>query len=155
MTACADQLISGSGLVDAMCVKWAFPLISSKFLACASCFFPSPNKMLLSLCAKTEHCVPPRVPHPLIKIALTLNWCSSLLLWGPNERTYLHNNDKSHFGSQNVPELHCVWIFFLMVRWIAIVPVPVEYKHAKVKGHIETQTGWQALWHLHSSTAVT
>lgn len=57
--------------------------------------------------------------------------------------TYLHNNDKSHLGSQDVPELHCVCIFPLMVWWISIVPVPVEYKHVKVKGHIQRQTDYK------------
>lgn len=30
-----------------------------------------------------------------------------------------------------------------MVWWIAIVPVPVGYKHVKVKGHVQKQTDYK------------
>lgn len=48
--------------------------------------------------------------------------CQKEILQG----TYLHNDDKGQFCSQDVPELHGVLVFLLMIWRISIVSVPGE-----------------------------
>lgn len=39
---------------------------------------------------------------------------------------YLHNNNKSHFGCQDMPELHVVRVFILMAWRVAVISVPIH-----------------------------
>lgn len=42
---------------------------------------------------------------------------------------YLHDNDESQLGSQNMPELHCVGVLPLMAGRVAVITVPTKKKH--------------------------
>ena len=39
---------------------------------------------------------------------------------------YLHDDDKSQLGSQNMPELHSVGVLLLMARRVAVITIPTK-----------------------------
>lgn len=41
-----------------------------------------------------------------------------------HEHNVLHDNDESHLGSQNMPELHSVGVLLLMAGRVAVITIP-------------------------------
>lgn len=41
-------------------------------------------------------------------------------------RNYLHNNDESQFGGQNMPKLHGVGVLVLMPRRVTVISIPIN-----------------------------
>lgn len=39
---------------------------------------------------------------------------------------YLHDNNESHLGSQNMPELHGVGVLLLVSRRVAVITIPTK-----------------------------
>lgn len=44
---------------------------------------------------------------------------------------YLHDNDESQLGSQNMPELHSVGVLLLMAGRVAVITIPTKKKHVR------------------------
>lgn len=44
---------------------------------------------------------------------------------------YLHDNDESQLGSQNMPELHSVWVLLLMAGRVAVITIPAKKEYVK------------------------
>lgn len=64
-----------------------------------------------------------------VTINLTIA-CCPVSVGGAGESTaawfYLHDNDESQLGSQNMPELHRVGILLLMARRVTVITVPTK-----------------------------
>lgn len=60
--------------------------------------------------------------QPTVRIWGWVQWSASF--GGSSEAWfYLHDNDESKLGSQNMPKLHGVGVLLLMARWVAVVTI--------------------------------
>jgi hypothetical protein len=61
---------------------------------------------------------------PLEIPSLTLKRATAITV----KNAYFHNYDEGHLGSKDMPELHIMSIFILMIRRVPIISVPEKWK---------------------------